>query len=829
MSAPTFFVVDKILYNIIVVSILLTKFPEDLILHPAEVTKISPTGVQEKWIPKGQISDPQLREWRQFRLQENTSLVEGEHFSLLRVLYQDFIPDARSAMQKILQRSCPRDNPHEVATSLENSITVKLRSTTTRVHSAFLLWAKGNVAPKEEMLKKAFPNCQECECVDVKRKVYLITMGSKGSGANTERTHLETGILAPGPCAGLPGNIPLNENIIASTKNQPPISLWKKDARGKNWMNIRSGNHPTEYSLPGNVRGVQVTISQWHEKKRGHKKKFWQKVLNDMRFEETLQTGSNVIRLEQLEFGGKPGIVAWGVSEDFQFTPEVIQRTLPENEGHELLSTNDTLCLFYGDLDKGEREPWGTYARKIRPSESQSMSDLRLLVPKRLQSLFSELKKSPLTSTYADSLGDIQKHVTNILSTHFQEVDQLENQRQKANTFFHGLPIAQFTKEQLLPAIFAYGKGDEQPLMRALLALPRKAQKGILQNMLAFQSNCEQCNALGEVERTTSIVYALNRSVLGPQNMLLMRTHHLKKSGDTYSLTHVLEGGKWLSKSGDEVIFCSLDVLDPLAVTGDIPCGIHDSDMNIVWVNRRRCEALSEEYQRKDTTVWEGNDSYKTFLDLIHHKNLLPSAKDLEGLAMCEEVKHRINRINRNTTAQSPQPYGLLLNFTSARLRPGGMLHQAWLKTHSLEQKVEFARNVEECNAKLSSAVFGPHPKIDLAHSLANIAYPWLDKTTTGIPSESTLIAAAFLEKNTDDIHWSHMLPFMDTSHNELRTKTWNCMQREFVEDFNDLPFCLVDETGKLCGRDGTHPYFLEWATTLNEGCDEGGKGIDIT
>lgn len=214
----------------------------------------------------------------------------------------------------------------------------------------------------------------------------------------------------------------------------------------------------------------------------------------------------------------------------------------------------------------------------------------------------------------------------------------------------------------------------------------------------------------------------------------------------------------------------------------------------------------------------------RDFAHVAHPKYGEGLANLFEMQNLCEETKHGINGIKKSHhgmqlgLTQSQFSY----SFTQQRLRPKAYLRSLYSHQLAGPNAGPACRCIEECNAKLTELAFGPDPQLSLHQSKMlvrehNAHMPkdtQLDTITSCDQVPFLLTLHAYITqkhaKNSDEL-----LQFTDkliARPNEiLRLLGHHSLKHEFDESMEDMPFCAVDDAGKLVPHDNTLEPFMQW------------------
>ncbi len=449
---------------------------------------------------------------------------------------------------------------------------------------------------------------------------------------------------------------------------------------------------------------------------------------------------------------------------------------------------------------------------RFEEGQSQSLEDIREEFFRKLETLyasavnFQERTELPLK----DFITELQGRTKAFVVEAFSNERSLTDQEKAREIFFRQIPLAKFAERSLIPALVALGKGDENSFHKALqTGMPRRTRKRILRQMKEYSDEVSKAripltNEMKQLSANNAVFDALE-----PQGILLTgkRTDEGQVNTPHYALGRILEKNVWTNLLDEAVYFYYVDILHPLALSRQ--CGCHDPNLGIAWIDRRgsilSAQKILENPQYK-------SPQNKAFRNHIRYKKPSDLAECHEGLAFCEEVKHRLNGMKKERTIPLQDPDERYLAFTSERLQQNHPLHRLWARNWTEDQRRELALSIEECNAKLFAAAFGPDPQCALADAYCALLSPPSYLSSSGAPNERALMAATLLERNPDDLHFDDLLTQLKQPNTALRLRILESLQKGFHEEWHDLPFCEIDSSGDLQPHKRTHPVFSKWS-----------------
>ena len=389
-------------------------------------------------------------------------------------------------------------------------------------------------------------------------------------------------------------------------------------------------------------------------------------------------------------------------------------------------------------------------------------------------------------------------------------------------------PAGRWVIDNLFPSLPSVCLSNEQ--IRVLIAnapLSLVDQKMLLEMYHHWTHENDQMSLS---ERSMCLVASVN-SVLERQNLLITQTHvedvHLGKRAKqkvcrTLRLVEVVKCA-YLDTEKDPIIppHYTVHTLHPIDVTPST-CAAYDEQLGMSYVNLT--DLSFDCMPVEETSVWTRevhgfwSREYADFDPL-----------ELERCrTSIEEIKHSINGSHRLQYAQSIGDTSVgIMSYAEHRLTPGSAIRERWWQTRS-NDKMDMARSIEECNAKLTAAAVGPDPRYVLLECKAFLLWQRnIAAARTRITTESAMIVSllwkyihgAWPERFDDESLADAASILAAMPPEELRLCILRCYMSEFGEAIDGAPFCSISPAGHLIAERETNIHLVPLpAFTLGTG-----------
>ncbi len=288
--------------------------------------------------------------------------------------------------------------------------------------------------------------------------------------------------------------------------------------------------------------------------------------------------------------------------------------------------------------------------------------------------------------------------------------------------------------------------------------------------------------------------------------MIIRLSDYWKGGNYTLAIAKVHENEQWLISEGNDIVFYETEVLFPFL--GSSSMGSFDRNIGS-WVDITSCFKKAFEFfaQRQGRLCFP-------MLELgaqhsFRYENVEALSQALAHHALYEEIKHQINFYHRVIAPGNEDKHGNRIQFLQERL----LVTSNFVippESSPIDERLQFANNIEELNAKLTVMAFSPDPHLEVAmhYNTFQVESQFIQPSRL---CEGSIIAALLMNADARALGPGALVDIMSWPDKTLRKAALDALKRTFREEFENLPFCGLDENGNLVETPRTHPFFYQW------------------